>query len=35
VTIVVPGQKEIAGGTMGDIIEKAGMTAEEFLIYLK
>jgi len=35
VTIVVLGQKEIARGTMGDIIEKAGMTVEEFLSYLK
>lgn len=35
VTVVVLGQKEIARGTMGDIIEKAGMTVEEFMAYLK
>jgi len=35
VTVVVLNQKEIARGTMGDIIEKAGMTVEEFMTYLK
>lgn len=35
VTVVVLNQKEIARGTMADIIEKAGMTVEEFMTYLK
>lgn len=34
ITIVVLNQKEITRGTMRDIIEKAGMTVEEFLGYL-
>ena len=35
VTVVVLGEKEIPRGTLGDIIEKAGMTVEEFITYLR
>jgi predicted RNA binding protein YcfA (HicA-like mRNA interferase family) len=35
VTIVVLGEREIARVTMKDIIEKAGMTVDEFMEYLK
>jgi predicted RNA binding protein YcfA (HicA-like mRNA interferase family) len=35
VTVVLLGQKEIARGTMRDIIEKAGMSVEEFMEYLR
>jgi predicted RNA binding protein YcfA (HicA-like mRNA interferase family) len=35
VTVVVLREKEIARRTMEDIIEKAGLTVEEFVGYLK
>jgi len=35
VTIVVLGRRELARTTLRDIIEKAGLTEEEFVSYLR
>lgn len=35
VTVVVLGKREVPRGTLKDIIEKAGLTVEEFVSYLR
>lgn len=35
VTVVVLGKKEIARGTLEDIVQRAGMTMDEFRAFLK
>lgn len=35
VTVVVLGKKEVPRGTLKDILEKAGLTVEEFIEFLK